>query len=417
MKYKIWLFIILFCYIYPIYIKFFPIPTDRIIQMAGLLFLIFDTNYRKIFFRIKGLYIFIYLTILLLVFIFLVQNWNYNNLDLYFFKDQLDTILYIFPAFLIGFLLYKIDSDNILTLLLDYIVLIGLFQAIISFTFFFIPSTFEFYSSLLSENASQGLLKRLGQIEKRLMGAGSFFFNGVIKYSVPLFILVILPHLKNSFVYRNKYLYISSLSLISVAGVMTGRTFFVAILMALLLFVLVDKRNSFKLIFKVLPITFGLGYAVFSITSFLLDSSRFEKVFGFVFELFINYQESGDLNSRSTEGTLSMYVFPTTLKTWLIGDGRMLLDNGSYYMRSDVGYVRLIFYFGIILTVLYFIYQAVLFVVTTKILPNKVYTSFMLILFIWILILNFKGLANLNSHLILLLVAGGLQSQLKPVQN
>ena len=55
---------------------------------------------------------------------------------------------------------------------------------------------------------------------------------------------------------------------------------------------------------------------------------------------------------------MNMYVFPDNLKTWIIGDG--YFDNpqdidpyytgevtGGYYMGTDVGYLRFIFYFGI----------------------------------------------------------------------
>ena len=53
-----------------------------------------------------------------------------------------------------------------------------------------------------------------------------------------------------------------------------------------------------------------------------------------------------------------MYRFPETLKTWIIGDGYMLSANNDpyyigpfylgYYKGTDVGYLRFIYYFGII---------------------------------------------------------------------
>ena len=52
-----------------------------------------------------------------------------------------------------------------------------------------------------------------------------------------------------------------------------------------------------------------------------------------------------------------MYVFPDNLKTWLIGDGYFGTPDddpnylgasmSGYYMGTDVGYLRFIFYFGI----------------------------------------------------------------------
>ena len=54
-----------------------------------------------------------------------------------------------------------------------------------------------------------------------------------------------------------------------------------------------------------------------------------------------------------------MIVFPDNFKTWLIGDG--YIENpyrrdpyyvgpnyGGYYMGTDIGYLRFIFYFGLI---------------------------------------------------------------------
>ena len=55
-----------------------------------------------------------------------------------------------------------------------------------------------------------------------------------------------------------------------------------------------------------------------------------------------------------------MVVFPQTIHTWIIGDGYMLNpfwvdDNfvgpnygGGFYMGTDIGYLRFIFYFGIV---------------------------------------------------------------------
>ena len=55
----------------------------------------------------------------------------------------------------------------------------------------------------------------------------------------------------------------------------------------------------------------------------------------------------------------NMYVFPEAIKTWLIGDGYFSPPQDTdpyftgkirlgYYMGTDVGYLRFIFYFGLI---------------------------------------------------------------------
>lgn len=59
-----------------------------------------------------------------------------------------------------------------------------------------------------------------------------------------------------------------------------------------------------------------------------------------------------------------MYVFPDNMKTWIVGDGYFEnpfykdpyyigLVTGGYYMNTDVGYLRFIFYFGLIGLILF----------------------------------------------------------------
>ncbi|MET3035629.1 hypothetical protein ABXT08_05985 [Chryseobacterium sp. NRRL B-14859] len=384
--------------------------------MLGLGFILLDIPYRKLVFKIKNLGVFYFFSFLILFAIFAVQNWNYSSLDFYYFKDHLDIFLYFFPTYLIVYLLYRINRQNIIANLLDAIVLVSLLQAIISLIFFFIPSTFDIYTSLLSKNASQGLTNRLGQIEKRLIGVGSAFFTGVVKYSIAFFILIIIPYLKTN-LYKNKLLYVLSFIFIIVAGLMTGRTFFIAIGLGLVLYLLIDLKNALKLIYKVVPSVFIFSALIYFILISVGNQERVERVFNFVFELYINYQESGQLTSSSTEGTLSMYKFPDSLKTWIIGDGRMEMPDGSYYMHSDVGYVRMIFYFGIILTVLYMFYQGYMFYLLSKKSQLRIFKAFYLILFLWLLVLNFKGLANLNQYLLLFFIAFGVSNEVAKRQN
>jgi hypothetical protein len=78
----------------------------------------------------------------------------------------------------------------------------------------------------------------------------------------------------------------------------------------------------------------------------------------FAFEGFFSLVEKGRWEVHSNEILKNMYVFPDNLKTWLIGDGYIEnpIDTDPYYtgkvidgfyMGTDVGYLRFIFYFGI----------------------------------------------------------------------
>lgn len=84
----------------------------------------------------------------------------------------------------------------------------------------------------------------------------------------------------------------------------------------------------------------------------------FRENIRFAFEGFFSLAETGEWEVHSNNILKNMLVFPDNLKTWLIGDGYMenpRIDpyytgkiHGGYYMSTDIGYLRFIFYFGIV---------------------------------------------------------------------
>jgi hypothetical protein len=69
----------------------------------------------------------------------------------------------------------------------------------------------------------------------------------------------------------------------------------------------------------------------------------------FGFEGFINWIETGKWETTSTNILQNMWIFPETLKTWIIGDGYFTdpFDSKLFYMQTDVGYLRFVFYCGV----------------------------------------------------------------------
>ena len=85
----------------------------------------------------------------------------------------------------------------------------------------------------------------------------------------------------------------------------------------------------------------------------------FHKHLRFGFEGFFSLVEEGEWTVSSNERLQTMYVFPESLKTWIIGDGYFSNPRdvdpyftgryiGGYYMGTDVGYLRFIFYAGVL---------------------------------------------------------------------
>ena len=104
--------------------------------------------------------------------------------------------------------------------------------------------------------------------------------------------------------------------------------------------------------------TFTLGLGV-SLSAWLYNTDpNFKDNIRFGFEGFFSLIEKGRWETRSTDILNEMVIWPESLKTWVIGDGffnspqdipnRFGQTYAGYYMRTDIGYLRYIYYFGCI---------------------------------------------------------------------
>lgn len=87
-------------------------------------------------------------------------------------------------------------------------------------------------------------------------------------------------------------------------------------------------------------------------------NSEARNLLRFGFEAFFNYFEYGEFETNSTNMLSEGMIFPDNLHTWIIGDGYMASGSNDpyyigpadygFYMNTDAGYSRFIFYFGLI---------------------------------------------------------------------
>ena len=74
------------------------------------------------------------------------------------------------------------------------------------------------------------------------------------------------------------------------------------------------------------------------------------QVLPHAFEFFYNFYVTGDFYSKTTNVIFSdMLVLPDNVTTWMIGDGCWVnpVVEGNY-IASDIGYIRLLFYSGLL---------------------------------------------------------------------
>lgn len=155
--------------------------------------------------------------------------------------------------------------------------------------------------------------------------------------------------------------YIFAYIIITVIGNMIARTTTVGAIIALayILFAFFSSsRISYSKI-KALGWLIGILAIMIPLFSWLYNTNdRIHNNLRFGFEGFFSLVETGHWDVSSNNKLRSMYVFPDNTKTWVIGDGYFVNPGGDpnflgditggYYMDTDVGYLRFIFYFGVI---------------------------------------------------------------------
>ena len=166
------------------------------------------------------------------------------------------------------------------------------------------------------------------------------------------------------------WLYLISFFVISVVGNIIARTTIVGVGMAVLVWLIgaiavrqAETRRFFFSRWLVVLIT-----AIIVCTVLYMGSPVFKDNFRFGFEGFFSLFETGKWETNSNNILKNMIVFPDNLHTWLVGDG--YFDNpyygdmnyigpnfGGYYMATDIGYLRFIFYFGLIGLLLFCVYM------------------------------------------------------------
>lgn len=149
---------------------------------------------------------------------------------------------------------------------------------------------------------------------------------------------------------------------ISVVGNMIARTTMVGTSIGLVLLIIgmLSGRGNLREHASFNGWLLMLLLLVIAVSVFLYNTNdSAHKLFRFAFEGFFNLAEKGEWKVSSNEKLKTMIIFPEHLHTWIIGDGYFensrndvnYLGNSTkmgFYMGTDIGYLRFIFYFGII---------------------------------------------------------------------
>jgi hypothetical protein len=394
---------IVFLYVYDISFAIFPsiLSTKAIIAILG-----FGIFFVKLFQNGVKLKVNIILfkigivTALLMFFSMLSILYNMTS-DFEFLIYAYKVIGTIFAAYFIIQVMKKIKLNSSFFNISSLIVNVVLIQAFIASIMYLSPDAKYFLYSIQNIKVDFMLA-----FTSRFMGFGSHFFGAGIVNGMALILLAILLR-HSTFKSREALLLSLKFFIIFIIGMALSRTTIVGFAIACII-IFLPKNLSFTISKNKLPFISILVFLPI-ILGLILKSNpvAFELIspaLNFAFEMFVNLYESASFSTRSSDVMLQMYIFPDEIKTWIIGDG--LYKNPfeeEYYMHTDIGYLRLIYYFGILGLLVYFTLQYYLLVPALKIF--KLNYSYIVFIFIYLLILNLKGVAQLTTISALYLMA------------
>ena len=339
----------------------------------------------------------LYVPVIVVCIITVIVN---QTTDFYYLSYFLSLFLYFFMAYLgaVGF--NKVYGELTPKILIKYFAAIAVIHVIVSLAMFANSSINDLILSLLkkSEIEENALIRTSGF---RLQGFGATFFTSGLINGFILIILIAGMLVEKYSLLSRIGLYLSFI-MILIIGTMIARTIMVGAAIGLLILIIGLFQQKDQLFKNIAAISISLSIAVILGIYFVTKSNvDFEAISEFGFEFFLKLSE-GDTSSHSTDSMVDMYnTMPDNLKTWLLGDA-LWQEDGHYYKSVDIGYLRNIFYFGIIGLWFLFIYnyKVLKIVICDKgLFPN--YSRIVVYaLFVYILIINSKGTVDLFYYIL-----------------
>lgn len=402
---KILIYILFFFYIFSVQLIGIPYNsgTRIVISLLGVVILFF-TFKNKIFFSTDFLKL-AGLLFLLSVYSMFSLSYNISN-DYQFVVYPISILLIFFASFFVVNIAARIDDERRFLNLMNIIINIIFIQLIISIIMFAFAPFKDFLDSIqVYSDLDEGKIEET--MAYRLIGFGSKFFGSGIVNGFAL--ILIASILKNEVLENKKMLrYIFIYLFVFFFGMMSARTtiigFSISLCSLLFPFATKQKAKGKGNMAKIISYIIGIPIILFLLILTLFPSSieYFDKLFGFGFEMFINYFETGNASSTSVEAMNEMYLWPKDEKTYWIGDG-LFTDPYTklYYQGTDIGYLRLIYYFGIPGTIIYLLTHLYLIIRLTKKYPD--YKIMFTLIMFYFLILNLKGFTDLIFLLVLFL--------------
>ena len=401
---KLFLFLSVFLYFFPIEFKAIPFSLVRIIQILGLIYLLCSLFGGMVLNRALIKYYVGAIAILVLG-VWATSLFNDANDYSLTLTRSVYVFLYSFSAFWIWYLVKRTSTFPSIYTLLEWIVIATIVHSVISFAFFLHPDLLSKYNNLIVTSDFYSVRSE-SFAAYRLIGLSQNvqYANAAAHYGIVLWALILLYKRAGSYWSRHKLLYYIIVTLFCIAGIFSGRTFFLILLLTVVYVYILNRQAGLVSVLKESVILFVPLFVLASIMIGWLFISNKEAM-DWAFELFINIFSDKGAHTDSTDTLQDMLaIVPNSFHTWLIGDGKGETGSG-FYMNTDVGYLRSIFYWGVIGTLIYYFVQYKYYRVLKAHLQNADIGEFVYMILLFFFVYNIKEFWRPEPFLVLFLIA------------
>lgn len=386
--------ILVFCYVFAFRLRAGMFIDSSLIVFAYLiLFAIFHPRYitttKNILFSgyFKTIYKFYFLINLWATLVVLING----SVNFSFHKTFLHMLfVVVLGALLYSYFDYKGKGMKTLTL----VILAFALQSVIEWSSFILPPVREFIYSTKSEDTIKKAMEYSGMRVNGLCGSDFFGLSAGFAFVFITFMS------KMNLLFENNRVAKGIFFVLLISGTFfAGRTGYIGALVALIYFFITRDRyrrpfNTQEKISSIVLVGLFIAFIIFMV-NFYYTNDDFNMLIHWTFQNVFNYMETGSAQSTSTETLKHMY-FPIEFGTFLFGDGMYDMPDGSYYMATDAGYMRIVLFMGIIGELLMMTMMYKMLDMRNK--HEKKLKWFMLLL---ILILNYKGEVIMWSMMLL----------------
>lgn len=289
----------------------------------------------------------------------------YNDATDYTYSTYIVSMLiWLSSSYTVVSAIRTVHGKTSVELVINYLICVCVFQCILALVMNMNPIIKDWV------NYWQPTIKNIPQISDRLYGFGCLLDIAGSRFAGVLIMMACICTSKLKKLSQNQLIsYIVAFFVITIIGNMISRTTTIGVLFTIIYWAFFNNNSNIEKnrIWKNVGL---LSAIVLPVVIFLYQTNPIiHKNIEFAFEGFFSLYKNGMWEVSSNGRLATMVVLPDNLKTWIIGDGYFnnpLLTNPyyigpgaetEYYMYTDIGYLRFIFYFGIIGTLAFMLYM------------------------------------------------------------